>query len=83
MEAKGLVLKTMRPNGFFYKSTEIGEVFINSLTTPYIVALRERAIWTIKNYNAFGGNAFPIVFNKAFDRWSADFHFEQIAISTR
>lgn len=83
MESKNLVQKTPTPDGFSFSATELADVVVSSMQAPYIVSLRERADWIIKNYLQYGANAFPIVFNRAFGQWTSEFQFEEISLTTR
>lgn len=81
MECKGLVKKFPTPSGFCYSATELAEVILNSLQSPYMTKLKERANWVVRNHLLAENDAFSSVFNLAFNQWSTEFHFEQIKIA--
>lgn len=83
MESKNLIQKKPTSDGFTYSATELAEVVVSSMQAPYIVLLRERANWIVKNYLQYEANAFPIVFNRAFGQWTTEFQFEEISLTTR
>ncbi|WP_310618642.1 ABC-three component system middle component 2 [Flexibacterium corallicola] len=81
MESKGLVKKQPTQSGFWYLATELAKVVLDSLQSPYVNDLRERANWVIGKYLTHDQDAFSLVFNRAFDQWSTEFQFEQIKIA--
>jgi hypothetical protein len=81
MEYKGLVKKRPEQSGFSYHATERAKVVLDSLETRYMKELRIRAGWVINHYVTSKTDAFSMVFNNAFEQWSAEFQFEQISIA--
>ena len=80
MEHKKLVEKIITNDGFYYRSTDLASVFIESLTNNYIKELCSRALWAVTMYKDFGDNFFSEVFNTAFDRWRNEFQIAEISI---
>ncbi|MFH4782655.1 ABC-three component system middle component 2 [Vibrio diabolicus] len=73
MEYKGLVSKLSLPNGFFYTSTDLAHVFIDSMTNNYIKNLINRSEWAIKQLRNKENDVFKIVFKRAINNWSNEF----------
>ena len=82
MEHKKLVEKIISIGGFYYKATDLGSVFVESLTNNYIEELRKRAGWAVKMYKNLGDELFSTVFNTAFDRWRNEFQLAEISIGS-
>jgi hypothetical protein len=74
MVNKKLIRKEYTSDGFYYRSTELGCAFIDTLTNHYISELKERANWAIKLYQESGERTFSDVLNIAFERWTNEFH---------
>jgi len=81
MEHKRLIEKVITNNGFYYCATELGCVFIESLTNKYIEELNERAQWAVRMYNDSGDRLFSEVFNSAFDRWKNEFQRAEMSVT--
>jgi len=81
MESRRMISKAPTSAGFVYSVTELASVVLDTLTAHYLLELRQRAKWVIEHYRTFGDRAFPVVFNKAFDRWASEFQFQNISIS--
>ena len=80
MESRGLIQKKSTTEGFQYNSDEFASIFLKSLTKIYTIELLQRARWVVKKYKSEGDQAFPIIFQHAFDRWAAEFEFRKISI---
>lgn len=73
MEYKGLVSRLHLNNGFFYRSTDLSHVFIDSMTNNYIKKLQERAEWAVDMLYRNEYNTFKIIFDTAIKSWSNEF----------
>lgn len=80
MECKGLLDKSASEYGITYSASELTPAFIDSLTNEYVKALSERSKWAIEVFQDLGKDTFYEVFNAAFDRWTTEFQFSEIAI---
>lgn len=50
MVSRSLVAREVSAGGFLYSATEATAPFLDTLTAPYIGALRERAEWAVTNF---------------------------------
>lgn len=82
MESRGLVQKLITSAGFKYKSSEFAPIFLDSLTSPYIKKLLERAKWVTLEYQSNDNQVLPKVFKNAFDRWATEFQFTKLRLSS-
>jgi len=77
MVSKKLIKKEFTSDGFYYRSTELGCVFIDTLTNHYILDLKERANWAVTLYQDSGEKTFSDILSTAFDRWTNEFHLTE------
>ncbi len=80
MESKKLVKKIVSIDGFYYSTTELAIVFIESLTNDYNSELYKRSCWAVKKYKDSGDCFFVEIFNTAFDRWTNEFQLAEISM---
>ena len=80
MESKNLLRKIVSKNGFYYTSTDLAIVFIDSLTNQYCYELYRRAQWAVNKYKDYGDQFFTEIFNTAFNRWSHEFQIAEISL---
>ncbi len=73
MISRGLVYRHVDETGITYQAGELAETFFESLCTPYLVALRERAIWVIQTFGDMDDEEFRETMNSLFDRWIEEF----------
>jgi hypothetical protein len=75
MISRCLIERQADTNGINYRAGELAETFIASLTSPYLVALRERAAWIASTFGDMEQDAFRQIMNRAFGRWIEEFQF--------
>jgi hypothetical protein len=80
MEIKGLVVTRAAEGQILYASTELAQVFLDSLENPYLLKLIERAGWAVSALSELGPRSFFNVFNAAFDRWSTEFQIADVGL---
>ncbi|MCK5662331.1 MAG: hypothetical protein KAI17_02545 [Thiotrichaceae bacterium] len=73
MISRGLVERFVDKTGIAYRAGELAETFLESLCTPYLVALRERARWVIDTFGDMDDEEFRETMNSLFDRWIEEF----------
>lgn len=77
MISRGLVEKISTDDGFYYIAGENAAPFIQSLTTPYSLQLKERAHWVVEQFQATSTNEIRSITNKLFQQWSSQFQSSQ------
>lgn len=82
MQSKGFISQEPSSSGIVYTATDFASVFLQSLKSRYTKQLIDRSEWVISNYKEFGPSMFEDVFNGSFDRWSNEFQFKKISITT-
>jgi hypothetical protein len=73
MMSRGLVQRETNPQGIYYCAGEFAETFLNSLTSPYLLALRERAAWVASSFGGMEHDTFRQTLSGAFGRWIEEF----------
>ena len=73
MISRGLIAREATAEGIYYRAGEFAETFIASLTSHYLVALRERAEWVADNFSDMEQDTFREALRRAFGRWIEEF----------
>jgi len=74
MMSRGLVDRVTTENGIEYVASEIANTFVNSLSVPYLVKLKERAKWVADKFGAVPEEELHQVTKRFFDKWTTQFH---------
>ena len=72
MMSRGLTERTVGLDGISYRAGEFSETFVQSLASPYILALRERAQWVSDELVGLDDDAFRHRIHSAFGDWLAE-----------
>jgi hypothetical protein len=81
MMSRGLVERQADASGIVYRAGEFAETFFSSLSSPYLVALRERATWISLTFSDMEEDAFREAMNAAFGRWIEEFQFARRSLA--
>jgi hypothetical protein len=73
MISRGLVHREPASDGIYYRAGEFAGTFIASLTSPYLVALRDRAAWVADTFSDMAQDTFRQTLRAAFGRWIEEF----------
>jgi hypothetical protein len=73
MISRRLIEREATAQGIYYRAGELAETFLSSLTSPYLLALRERAVWVASSFASMEQDTFRQTFNSAFGRWIEEF----------
>lgn len=74
MMSRGFVKRVPTVNGIEYRADEIASPFINSLVSPYLVKLRERAQWVADEFGEVTEEELQKITKRFFDKWTTQFH---------
>ena len=78
MMTRDLVARDVSEHGITYGAGENAVTFLDSLTSPYLVSLKERAGWLVHHLGAQSDEEFRGVMRRFFDQWVEEFqHAEQ------
>lgn len=73
MMTRDLVERNIGVEGISYRAGDAAAMFLESLTTPYICALKERAEWLTNRLSDYDEAAFDEMMHEFFDRWIVEF----------
>lgn len=74
MMSRGFVKRIPSDNGIEYVADELAYTFINSLSSPYLVRLKERAEWVAKEFGNIKDQELQLITKQFFDKWTTQFH---------
>ncbi|MCC6508920.1 MAG: threonine transporter [Pirellulaceae bacterium] len=74
MMARDLVVREVHAHGICYSAGETASFFLNSLQTPYMTALKERASWLVAFLANYTDAESDALMRKFFDNWVMEFH---------
>jgi ABC-three component (ABC-3C) system Middle Component 2 len=73
MMTRDLVDRIISDNGISYCAGEAAAMFLDSLRTPYLKALKRRADWLVYHLADYTDLALDDLMRKFFDRWVVEF----------
>jgi hypothetical protein len=74
MLSRGLLLRTPDESaGIVYRAGDFAETFLNSLSSPYLAALRERTHWLVETFADLSDEEISARTGPIFDRWVEQF----------
>jgi hypothetical protein len=73
MMTRDLVVREITDEGFKYGAGENAAPFLASLTTSYLLSLKERASWLVGSFGSYADQQFRVVMRKFFDAWVEEF----------
>lgn len=73
MMTRELVQREITPDGIKYSAGENAMTFLTSVTSTYLVALKERADWLVEELGSHTDDDFKGVVRRFFDDWVEEF----------
>lgn len=73
MISRDLIAREAHTSGLRYKAGEAAALFLNSIQTPYLRALKSRAIWLVDYLSDYSGEEFDGLMRRFFDDWVMEF----------
>jgi hypothetical protein len=73
MMTRELIDREFHPDGIRYRAGESATLFLSSLQTPYLVALKERAQWLVEHFKDYTNTAFRDLMRDFYDNWVIEF----------
>jgi hypothetical protein len=73
MMTRELIDRELHPDGIRYRAGESAALFLSSLRTPYLVALKERAQWLVDYLKDYTDREFRALMRQFFDDWVVEF----------
>jgi hypothetical protein len=81
MQTRGLVARIPAPAGFLYRAGEEAGSFIDTLSSTYISALKERADWLISIVQPMSDEELSRLVQSRMDAWEPEFQAGQAQVS--
>lgn len=78
MMTRELIERDTDESGITYRAGEAAAMFLESLTTPYIIALKERANWLTAQLSGYDDTTFDGMMRNFFDQWMVEFQDVEI-----
>jgi hypothetical protein len=73
MMSRDLIQRELHADGIRYRAGEAAELFLNALSTPYLIALKDRATWLIDHLRAYTDAEFYALIRRFFEDWVMEF----------
>jgi hypothetical protein len=71
-----MVELTADSRGLEYRATDAASAMVNSMATPYALALRERAIWVVDMARRLSAEELKSMFSSRLGKWAIEFQGE-------
>jgi hypothetical protein len=73
MMTRDLVQRVVRADGIRYRAGETASMFLDSLRTPYLAGLKDRAGWLVHHLANYTDSEFEGLMRRFFDTWVIEF----------
>jgi hypothetical protein len=73
MMTRDLVVREVTSDGIKYGAGENASTFLTSVSSSYLQALKDRAIWLVSSFGDLSDDAFKGVMRRFFDKWVEEF----------
>ncbi len=73
MMTRDLVAREVTPDGIKYGAGENSATFLSSVSSSYLVALKDRASWLVDAFGGLSDEQFKGVMRRFFDKWIEEF----------
>lgn len=83
MMTRDLIRREVTHDGIRYSAGENALTFLTSLTSNYLVGLRERADWLVEKLGSHTDDNFKGVMRRFFDDWVEEFHHVERSLGSR
>lgn len=73
MGVRGLVVRELSEKGIFYQASDDASPFLNSISAPYLLRLRERCAWAAGEFGGLDEESIRTRLGAVFGRWAEEF----------
>ena len=73
MMSRSLVRRELHVQGFLYGAEDSAASFLDNITSPYIVALRDRADWVAATFDDLSTDELDAIVKRLFNAWTIEF----------
>ena len=82
MMTRDLVARHVDQNGILYCAGEAAAMYLDSLRTPYLMALKSRAHWLVDHLADYDSAEFDRLMRRFFDTWLVEFQNVEQSVGT-
>lgn len=83
MMTRDLVVRVIDEQGISFRAGESAAMFLDSLRTPYLAALKDRAEWLVYHLADYTGTELDALMRKFFDTWVVEFQNVERSLGVR
>lgn len=73
MMTRDLIERQVGPNGITYGAGDNATTFLSSVSSTYLLALKDRAVWLVEALGNLTDQEFRSVMHRFFDKWVEEF----------
>jgi hypothetical protein len=73
MMTRDLITRHVDHRGILYRAGEAASMFLDSLRTPYLQKMKERALWLATHLSGYNDDAFDQLMRQFFNVWVMEF----------
>lgn len=77
-ESRQLLIRSFEDTGITFQATDASTVFLDSLSSPYSLKLRDRGEWVIKEFGQVSDEDLSAFARVNLGRWGAEFESESV-----
>lgn len=77
-ESRGLIERVYKDGGIFFAATERSADFLDTLSSEYLVGLRDRAEWVVESFGSLDDAELDSLVRKRIGTWGAEFSMESV-----
>ena len=82
MMTRDLVERQVESTGIRYRAGKAASMFLESLRTPYLARMKERAAWLAHHLAGYSDQAFDDLMRRFFDTWVVEFQAAERSLGT-
>lgn len=73
MMSRGLITRIAGAEGIYYQASDYAKPFVDSLATPYMRSLMDRANWVATTFGSMDTTELHNLISSFFDKWTTQF----------
>lgn len=77
-ESRGLIERVYKDGGIFFAATDRSADFLDTLSTEYLKALRERSDWVVDSFGLLADGELDAMVRERIGTWGAEFSTESV-----
>jgi hypothetical protein len=77
-ESRGLIERVYKDGGIYFAATDKAADFLDTLSTKYLLGLRQRADWVVEGFEGIGDADLAGMVRDRIGTWGAEFSMESV-----